>query len=53
MQTFTCVPGVVTAGPREHSVEGGEEVEECPSQNDDVISHQVNRYHLNAVAQTY
>lgn len=50
MQMFTCVPGVVAAGPGEHSVEGEEEVEECPNQDDDVIHHHVSRYNLSAVA---
>jgi len=38
---FTCVPGVVAAGPGEYSVEGGEEVEEGPSHDDNVIHHTV------------
>ncbi len=37
----TCVPGVVTAGPGEYSVEGGEKVEEGPSQDDDVVYRSV------------
>lgn len=38
---FTCVPSVVTAGPGEYSVEGGEKVEEGPSQDDDIIRRSV------------
>lgn len=43
MQMFTCIPRVVTAGPGEDSLEGGEQVEERPGQDDYIIRHHVNR----------
>ena len=52
MQVCTCVPGVVAAGPGQHSVEGGEEVEEGPGQNDNIIHHHV-KWYQHIVAQTY
>ena len=52
-QMCTCVPGVVAAGPGQYSVEGGEEVEESPGQDDNIIHHHVKWCHLIAVAQTY
>ena len=46
----TCIPGVVAAGPGEDSVEGREEIEEGPSQDDNVIHCSVKHNHLIAVA---
>lgn len=53
VQSFTRVPGVVAADPREDSVEGGEQVEKCPGQDHDVVCHHVNGDHLIPVADTF
>lgn len=50
---FTCVPGIVAAGPWENGVEGREQVEERPGQDDDVVCHHAKAYHLNAIAYTF
>ncbi len=46
----TCVPGVVTAGPGQDSVEGGEEVKEGPSQDDNIIHLPVKQDYFTCVA---
>lgn len=49
---FTCVPGVVTAGPWEFKAEGEDEVDKCPGQNDDVTHAAVQQNHLSCIANT-
>lgn len=49
----TCVPGVVTAGPRQDIMEGGEKVEEGPGQYDNIIHHSVKHQQQAAKAYTW
>lgn len=46
----TCIPGVVTTDPGQFRTEGGEEIEEAPGQDDDVVHDRVQHYYLTAVA---
>ncbi len=49
---FTCVPGVVTTGPRQLGAKREDEVEKCPGQNDDVIHAAVQNNQLSCIANT-
>jgi len=49
---ITCVPGVITGGPRQLGTERGEEVEKRPGQNDDVIHAAVQKNQLSCITNT-